>query len=198
MKHSEQLNELFTALNKAQAEIGTASKSSSGHNIKYADLAEILRVIETPFKNNGLSHMQMPSISNGQASLVTLIGHTSGQWISEEALMAHCKLSRGNDAQMMGATIAYQRRYSLKSFLGIAEMDEESAMADTQNKAVRAIEEASPVATDAKVVQLTALLAENKVNLTAFLAKKKMITLGEIKADLADQMIAHYSKEADK
>ena len=134
MEKSEQLNELFTALNKAQAEIGTASKSSSGHNIKYADLAEILRVIEVPFRNNGLSHMQMPSISNGQASLVTLIAHTSGQWISEEALMAHCKLSRGNDAQMMGATIAYQRRYSLKSFLGIAEMDEESAMADTQLK----------------------------------------------------------------
>ena len=198
MKHSEQLNELFTALNKAQAEIGTASKSSSGHNIKYADLAEILRVIETPFKNNGLSHMQMPSISDGKASLVTLIGHTSGQWISEEALMAHCKLSRGNDAQMMGGTIAYQRRYSLKSFLGIAEMDEESAMADTQNKAVKAIEDASPVATTEKVKELYNLLEKAKVNVTAFLAKKKMTALSEIKFDLADQMIEHYSKEADK
>jgi hypothetical protein len=77
-------------------------------------------------------------------------------------------------------------------------MDSEQAMAYETNKAVKAVEDASPVATDAKVVQLTALLAENKVNLTAFLAKKKMTTLGEIKADLADQMIAHYSKEADK
>jgi hypothetical protein len=99
---------------------------------------------------------------------------------------------------MMGATIAYQRRYSLKSFLGIAEMDEESAMADTQNKAVKAIEEASPVATDAKVEELYGLLSKSTVNITAFLAKKKMTALSEIKADLADQMIAHYSKEADK
>ena len=198
MKHSVEMNEIFTAMNKAQSEIGVAVKGSSGHQIVYADLAEIIRVIEIPCKNNGLSHMQMPSDINGQPSLITLIGHTSGQWLSSETIMAHAKLSRGNDAQCRGASIAYQRRYSLKSVFGIAEMDQESAMAHETSKATKAVEDASPVATDAKVIQLTALLAENKVNLTAFLAKKKMTTLGEIKADLADQMIAHYSKEADK
>ena len=77
-------------------------------------------------------------------------------------------------------------------------MDEESAMADTQNKAVKAIEDASPVATTEKVKELYNLLEKAKVNVTAFLAKKKMTALSEIKFDLADQMIEHYSKEADK
>jgi hypothetical protein len=198
MKHSEGLDKIFPALHKAQGEIGVAEKKSSGHGNQYADLAEIIRVVEDPCQNNGLFHMQMPIMLDGKACLETVIGHTSGQWISSTALMAHAKLHKGNEAQMMGATISYQRRYSLKSAFGIAEMDSEQAMAYETNKAVKAVEDASPVASAEKVAELTELLTKSKVNVTAWLATKKMVSLDEIKADLADQMIAHYSKESDK
>lgn len=198
MKHSEALDKIFPALQKAQGEIGVAEKKSTGHGNQYADLAEIIRVIEEPCQNNGLFHMQMPIMEEGKACLETVIGHTSGQWVSSTALMAHAKLHKGNEAQMMGATISYQRRYSLKSGFGIAEMDSEQAMAYETNKTAKAIEDASPVASAEQVFALTELLGNAKVNVQSFLIKKKMVSLDEIKADLADQMIAHYSKEADK
>jgi len=122
---SEQINELATALNKAQTKIDNASKSTQGHGYRYADLSEILDIISPVFSELGLSHSQIPVLEDGKACLETIIMHNSGQWISGTAFMAHAKLARGNDAQMMGATIAYQRRYSLKAMVGIAEVDEE-------------------------------------------------------------------------
>ena len=198
MNHSNELDKVFIALHKAQAEIGVAEKKSSGHGNQYADLAEIIRVIEDPCKNNGLVHMQMPIMVDGKACLETIIGHTSGQWISTTALMAHAKLHKGNEAQMMGATISYQRRYSLKSAFGIAEMDSESAMVYEDNKAKKAIEDASPVASAEKVKELSDLLAKAEVNVTKFLTKKKMTSLDEIKSNLCDQMIEYYSKDKEK
>ena len=198
MNHSNELDKIFGALHKAQTEIGVAEKKSKGHGNQYADLAEIIRVVENPCKNNGLIHMQMPIMVEGKACLETIVGHTSGQWISATALMAHAKLHKGNEAQMMGATISYQRRYSLKSAFGIAEMDSESAMAYETNKATKAIEDASPVASAEQVAELTKLLSDAKVNVTKFLTQKKMASLDEIKEDLAKQMIEHYTEKAKK
>jgi len=140
MNKSEQINELATALHKAQSKLDNASKSTQGHGYKYADLAEILDILTPVFAEYGLAQIQIPVIQDGQACLETVIMHTSGQWISGTALMAHAKLARGNDAQMMGATIAYQRRYSLKAMVGIAEQDEEKNFKENKGKAEKKIE----------------------------------------------------------
>jgi len=42
MQLSEQTNELFAALSKAQGQLEAASKSKLGHGYKYADLAECI------------------------------------------------------------------------------------------------------------------------------------------------------------
>ncbi|MHB0764695.1 ERF family protein [Stutzerimonas sp. NM35] len=56
MNKSEQINELATALAKAQGELENASKSSSNPHFKskYADLAEILNTVRPVFANHGL------------------------------------------------------------------------------------------------------------------------------------------------
>jgi hypothetical protein len=125
MNKSESIKELASALCKAQSELDNASKSTSGHGYKYADLGEIIDILTPVLSKHGLAHIQSPVVYEGKACLETIILHESGEYISNTALMAHAKLHKGNEAQMMGATIAYQRRYSLKSMFGIAEVDEE-------------------------------------------------------------------------
>jgi hypothetical protein len=134
MNKSDNINELATALHKAQSKLDNASKNTQGHGYSYANLAEILDILTPVFVECGLSQMQIPIMQEGKACLETVIMHTSGQWISGVALMAHAKLARGNDAQMMGATIAYQRRYSLKAMVGIAEVDEEKNFKSNEGK----------------------------------------------------------------
>ena len=147
MDRSESIKELASALCEAQGELDNASKSTSGHGYKYADLGEIIDILTPVLKKHGLSHIQSPVVVDGKACLETIILHKSGEYIANTALMAHAKLHKGNEAQMMGATIAYQRRYSLKSMFGIAEVDEEENFkaneTKTQKKKVDVIAEST-------------------------------------------------------
>ena len=137
MDRSESIQELASALCEVQGELDNASKSTSGHGYKYADLGEIIDILTPVLKKHGLSHIQSPVVVDGKACLETIILHKSGEYIANTALMAHAKLHKGNEAQMMGATIAYQRRYSLKSMFGIAEVDEEKNFKANETKTER-------------------------------------------------------------
>ena len=137
MDRSESIQELASALCEAQGELDNASKSTSGHGYKYADLGEIIDILTPVLKKHGLSHIQSPVVVGGKACLETIILHKSGEYIANTALMAHAKLHKGNEAQMMGATIAYQRRYSLKSMFGVAEVDEEKNFKANETKTER-------------------------------------------------------------
>ena len=137
MDRSESIQELASALCEAQGELDNASKSTSGHGYKYADLGEIIDILTPVLKKHGLSHIQSPVVVDGKACLETIILHKSGEYIANTALMAHAKLHKGNEAQMMGATIAYQRRYSLKSMFGVAEVDEEKNFKANETKTER-------------------------------------------------------------
>ena len=152
MNKSDKIDELAKALHKAQSMIDNASKSKEGHGYKYADLAEILDITTPVFSECGLAQMQIPIMEDGKACLETVIMHTSGQWISGTALMAHAKLHKGNEAQMMGATIAYQRRYSLKSMVGIAEVDEEKNFKANETKTEQKKKTQDAIIEEAKAV----------------------------------------------
>ena len=148
MDRSESIQELASALCEAQGELDNASKSTSGHGYKYADLGEIIDILTPVLKKHGLSHIQSPVVVDGKACLETIILHKSGEYIANTALMAHAKLHKGNEAQMMGATIAYQRRYSLKSMFGIAEVDEEENFKANETKTKRKKEDIIKETTD--------------------------------------------------
>ena len=182
MDRSESIKELASALCKAQSELDNASKSTSGHGYKYADLGEIIDILTPVLSKYGLAHMQSPVMVDGKACLETIIMHESGEYIANTALMAHAKLHKGNEAQMMGATIAYQRRYSLKSMFGIAEVDEESNFKANETKTKKKQEDVVAEAKDLlakckKVEELGMLwgtLAPNVQNLLkAEFSKKK-------------------------
>ncbi|SEI98232.1 ERF superfamily protein [Azotobacter beijerinckii] len=124
MNKSEQINELATALAKAQGELENAAKSSDNPHFKskYADLAEILNTVRPVFSANGLSVSQCPSFEAGIVSVETVLMHRSGQWMSS---VISAPVSK-QDAQGVGSAITYCRRYSLAAVAGIAQEDDDA------------------------------------------------------------------------
>jgi hypothetical protein len=120
---SEQINELATALAKAQAEVENASKNAANPHFKskYADLAEVLNTVRPVFSRNGLAIIQSPGFADGLASITTTIAHSSGQYMTDTV---HAPVGK-QDAQGVGSALTYLRRYSLAAFAGVAQEDDD-------------------------------------------------------------------------
>ena len=125
MKKSDSINELATALNLAQHQMGGAVKDSKNpfFNSKYADLTSVIKAIKEPLINNGLSYAQFPITSAGGngVGVETILMHKSGQWISNEYVMPLEKAT----AQGAGSCISYARRYSLVSLFSLPQVDDD-------------------------------------------------------------------------
>jgi len=117
MNQSEQLNELATALAKAQAEIGNAEEDKSNPHFKskYATLASIWDACRGPLTKYGLSISQMATVEDGKPVFVTLLMHSSGQWIRSTF-----PITPTVKVQETGSQITYLRRYFLSSIAGVA------------------------------------------------------------------------------
>ena len=134
MLQSENLNELFTALSKAQGQFSAAVKDAKNPFFKsnYADLNSVFDAFRVPLAANGLCVSQLVSIIDGNNVLVTMLGHSSGQWIKSHSPIITTK----NDAQGFGAGVTYMRRYALVSMLGISQEDDdgESTLTEQQKE----------------------------------------------------------------
>ena len=131
MEHSEQINELATALAKAQGDLKGAKKDSKNpfFHSSYADLASVWDACREPLSKNGLSVVQTTDWVVGEEHcllLLTTLLHSSGQWITGKLLIKPVK----DDPQGLGSAITYARRYALSAIVGIAAEDDdaESAM----------------------------------------------------------------------
>lgn len=117
---SESIEKLAAALSKAQASIMKADKDSKNPFFKssYADLESVWDAIREPFTSNGLSVAQFPQGAHG---LVSILMHTSGQWMRAESSMKPVK----DDPQGRGSCLTYMRRYSLQSIAGVCPSDDD-------------------------------------------------------------------------
>ena len=125
MNRSEIINELASAMAKAQGAIRGALKDSDNpfFKSKYADLASVVEAIREPFAANGLSYIQCiePSEKN-EVRVETILMHASGQWIACGVLALPVSKA---DAQGVGSAITYARRYSLSAAAGVAPEDDD-------------------------------------------------------------------------
>jgi len=133
MSQSEQINELASALAKAQGEILPAIKDCANpfFKSKYADLNSVWNACRQPLSKNGLSVTQTFD-TNGEMYLITTLMHSSGQWISSKLPVVTVK----KDAQEYGKAITYMRRYALSAIVGVAPDDDDdgnSASGKTYN-----------------------------------------------------------------
>jgi len=127
--HSESLNEIFSALSKAQGRIENALKDKKNPFFKssYADLSSVWDVCREPLSSNGLSIIQTVEGTKTDSFLITWLGHASGQWIRSKMPL----LMQKSDPQSMGSAITYARRYALSAMVGVcadADDDGEKAM----------------------------------------------------------------------
>lgn len=123
IERSESINELATALSKAQGEIGGAEKDGRNphFNSAFASLASVRDAFRDPLAKHGLSVVQLPEREGQEVVVHTVLLHTSGQYIG-------CRLSAvpvKADPQGIGSCISYLRRYSLMSVIGIAPEDDD-------------------------------------------------------------------------
>src|SRR5271166_65459 len=91
MEHSQSLNELASALAKAQGKITGALKDSANpfFKSKYADLAACWDACRDALSENGLAVMQPAEVDDqGVAVITTLLVHASGQWVRSVLKMA--------------------------------------------------------------------------------------------------------------
>ena len=124
---SNQIENLASALSKAQAVIENVSKDKKGFNYKYADLASCLTAAKKPLSDNGLSVSQLVSQDmNGKQILITLLIHESGQWLKSIFAVENVVMKQCNSLQQLGAGLTYARRYSFSAIVGLSQEDDDA------------------------------------------------------------------------
>lgn len=114
---SSETNELFSAMSKAQSGINVAVKASSNPFFKssYANLQSIIEASRPALCKNGLSVIQQILVEGDKDYLVTMLCHSSGQWVSSQMRICPQK----QDVQSLGSYITYLRRYSYAALVGV-------------------------------------------------------------------------------
>ncbi len=122
---SENLDQLFTALAKAQGEMSAAAKDCANPFFKsrYADLSSVWTACREPLSKHGLSVLQIVQSSDLGDVLHTTLGHSSGQYMTS-TMPIRIKTDGKNDIQALGSTITYLRRYALSAIVGVAPDDD--------------------------------------------------------------------------
>jgi len=140
---SDQINELASALAKAQGAMRAAVKDSTvrvlmksggSYTAKFATLASVFDAIREPFAANGLSITQLPSVQievedreggkriyASHVVVETMMLHSSGQWISSDLRMPIDK----DGPHAVASSISFARRYALGAICGIATDDDD-------------------------------------------------------------------------
>ena len=143
MNKSESISNLAKALCKAQNEMGGAVKDAKNPFFKsnYADLTSIIKAIKEPFASNGLSYSQFPVTSDGGGGVgvVTVLMHSSGEWLESEFYLPLAK----KDPQGGGSAITYARRYALQAMAGIPTADDDAEAAMMRGKTQLYVQEKS-------------------------------------------------------
>jgi len=116
-KRSPEINELTTALAKAQSEMKSADLNKTNPYFKssYADLQSIVNASRGPLTKNGLSVTQQLYDEYDASWLITTLWHTSGQWITSKRRVVPAK----NDIQTISSHTTYLKRMSYASLIGV-------------------------------------------------------------------------------
>lgn len=182
MNKSDNIADLLAAVVAFQGEMPTIPKTKENpffKGSKYAPLPEIQQAMQPVMLKHGLAVMQLPQHDDaGHDTLLTVIVHMSGQWISAEMLLHMAK----SDAQGQGSAISYARRYALSAALGISADDDDDGNAATfheQSSRKRRPPASSTSTAAATGGRGTEVSARDRNRIVGFLAKGKPPILGD-------------------
>jgi hypothetical protein len=124
LRTSESIAKIAAALNGFQAEIENPPKTADNpfYKSKYTPLADLIKHCRPILAKHGLSVFQSASGDGEKVSIITLLMHTSGEWIESCPLFL---TPQKKDPQSMGGAITYGCRYSYSAALGVASEDDD-------------------------------------------------------------------------
>ena len=125
IRTSETTAAILKAMVEAAPEITAIPKTKESKGFKfsyrYATLDGLIDMLRQVLPKHGLWFMQMPTNCDDAIELITRVFHTSGEWIEESIMFDKTEVQGGaSDAQKIGASITYFRRYALASVFGVA------------------------------------------------------------------------------
>ena len=125
---SANIADIATALSKAQAELNSASKDSSGYGYNYSDLAAVINSSKPVLAKHGLAVVQLVGRqAAGTVEITTILTHSSGQFFKSVATLPVIEMKGCNAAQNAGASLSYLRRYAYQSIIGQPSEDNDAS-----------------------------------------------------------------------
>lgn len=118
MKTSESIAEIAKALATFQQEVKQPEKDGNNPHFKskYVTLDGTVKAIHDCAPKHGLSYTQMPVSSESGVGVVTVLFHSSGQFIEFDPFILPLDKK---SAQGVGSALTYSKRYSLSAAFGI-------------------------------------------------------------------------------
>ena len=109
---SGRIDELTKAMAAVQKAVEDPERNAKNPHFKslYVNLPAVLNATRDLLAENGLAVIQIPVAGDGQAGVVSILSHKSGQWIAGRT----CFESAKQDPQAAGSAITYARRYSIQ------------------------------------------------------------------------------------
>ena len=199
---SENINELVTALSKAQGEIIPALKDNINPHFKskYADLSSIWNACRAPLSKQGLAVIQTMAEDNGKLFLVTTLAHASGQWMRSELPILNEKAT----AQGLGSAITYMRRYSLAAIVGVApdEDDDGNAASKPSENKTGKVAQISQTISKQEAVELGKIIedchSDYQKQLWVTLNNSKITSLEQVTLDIFPRLKAAAIRKRDE
>jgi hypothetical protein len=117
MENKQTTIALYKAIAGFQQKVPTIHKATKAFKYSYANLPDVLDVINPLMKEFSLGFTQLIVNEN----LITRIFHVeTGEFIESNVLInSKVQLAGMNEFQVMGSAITYLRRYSLSAMLGL-------------------------------------------------------------------------------
>ncbi|MCK5192285.1 MAG: ERF family protein, partial [Desulfobulbaceae bacterium] len=115
---SETMGKLFEALAKAQTNIVAPMfdkeakipmKRGGMFKFRYASLNAVQAALKSPLSENGICYLQFPTSKGSVVSIETIVGHSSGEWISRVFTLT----AASSDVKDIGGCITYGKRYAI-------------------------------------------------------------------------------------
>jgi hypothetical protein len=124
------MNELYTALCKAQGELNPAEKDSiagaGSFKYKYANLSAVMGAAQDALTNNGLSFTTRVVTEDHITVFYARLAHTSGQYL-ESKIEIGINLNDIKAIQELGKAITYLRRYTFSMMVGVVTEEDDDA-----------------------------------------------------------------------
>ena len=132
---TEAIGDLAAALAVAQGQMRAAAKDEDNPFFKsrYASLASVWDACRKPLADNGLAIIQMTQNTGLEITVITMLVHSSGQWVKGEITLALDKAT----PQAIGSALSYGRRYGLAAMVGATQEDDDGEINEGETREER-------------------------------------------------------------